>query len=71
MKRTTDFGTRHTGSPILKCASLGAPLHDGAIRNRNSGKCLEILSWQTGNGALAGQWECHSGANQKWATPAV
>ena len=36
------------------------------IRNRLSGKCLEILSFHNENGALAGVWDCWGGANQKW-----
>ncbi|WP_053651205.1 RICIN domain-containing protein [Streptomyces sp. XY431] len=47
---------------------------DGSMYFRNvnsvssspSGKCLEILSWRTGDGDPAGQWDCHYGYNQLW-----
>ncbi|MFC8763698.1 RICIN domain-containing protein [Streptomyces sp. NPDC057193] len=36
------------------------------IININSNKCLEVAGWSTANGAGVGQWDCHTGANQKW-----
>ncbi|MEU0687418.1 RICIN domain-containing protein [Streptomyces uncialis] len=36
------------------------------IQNARSNKCLEIYSSQTRNGAIAVQWGCHGGANQRW-----
>ncbi|WP_404961800.1 RICIN domain-containing protein [Streptomyces sp. 147326] len=34
--------------------------------NANSGKCLEIWSYSTANGADANQWDCYGGSTQKW-----
>ncbi|MFB7469610.1 RICIN domain-containing protein [Kitasatospora sp. NPDC056184] len=36
------------------------------VSNLNSGKCLEVADWGTGNGAAVRQWSCHGGDNQKW-----
>ncbi|MDG4797097.1 ricin-type beta-trefoil lectin domain protein [Micromonospora sp. WMMD1082] len=37
-----------------------------SIVNRNSGKCLDVVSASTANNADIIQWDCHSGANQRW-----
>ncbi|MET9375815.1 RICIN domain-containing protein [Streptomyces sp. NPDC002992] len=45
-------------------AGAGGPF---TYRNANSGKCLEIGGWGTGNGASANQWDCFNGNNnQRW-----
>ncbi len=36
------------------------------VVNTNSGKCLEIPGGQDYNGAVAQQWDCNSGLNQRW-----
>lgn len=46
------------------------------IRNANSGKCLEVQGWGTGNGATVDQWDClydgngNPDANQEWSVGA-
>lgn len=69
---------RDNGTPAIQWQSLAewpdqhweiAP--DGAgffeIRNRNSGKCLEISGWTMTDGANLGQWDCFGGDHQKWS----
>lgn len=36
------------------------------IANRNSGKCIDVVSGSTADGAEIIQWTCHGGANQQW-----
>jgi ricin-type beta-trefoil lectin protein len=36
------------------------------IRNRHSGKCLEVANGSTGQGAIIRQWTCNGGLNQLW-----
>ncbi|GAB3652929.1 RICIN domain-containing protein [Glycomyces tarimensis] len=36
------------------------------IVNRNSGKCVDVVSGSTQNGAEIIQWDCHGGSNQQW-----
>lgn len=36
------------------------------LRNRRSGKCLDLLSYSTANNAPVGQWDCHGDRNQLW-----
>ncbi|MCH7230548.1 RICIN domain-containing protein [Glycomyces sp. L485] len=33
---------------------------------RHSGKCADVVSASTANGAEIAQWECHGGTNQQW-----
>jgi hypothetical protein len=37
------------------------------IRNRNSGKCLDVWGLSHDNGANIQQWDCWDGPNQLWA----
>ncbi len=37
-----------------------------AITNRNSGKCVDVVSASSADGAEIIQWDCHGGANQQW-----
>jgi hypothetical protein len=36
--------------------------------NRNSGKCVDVVSASTADGAEIIQWDCHGGTNQQWET---
>ncbi|WP_026922253.1 RICIN domain-containing protein [Glycomyces arizonensis] len=36
------------------------------IVNRNSGKCVDVVSGSTADGAEIIQYDCHGGANQQW-----
>ncbi|MFS8101439.1 RICIN domain-containing protein [Lentzea alba] len=36
------------------------------LKNRKSGKCLEVFNGSTQRGAIMTQWDCHSGANQQF-----
>ena len=36
------------------------------IRNRHSGKCLEVAASSTSQGATVRQWTCNGGLNQLW-----
>ncbi|GLZ43409.1 RICIN domain-containing protein [Actinokineospora sp. NBRC 105648] len=36
------------------------------IRSELHGKCLDVLFFNTDNGATAGFWDCNGGANQRW-----
>ncbi|QJE98715.1 phosphatidylinositol-specific phospholipase C domain-containing protein [Luteolibacter luteus] len=51
-------------------APAGRPAYRPAyfmIVNRNSGKCLDLISGNTGNGAQVNQWTYdYNGANQRW-----
>jgi hypothetical protein len=38
------------------------------ITNRNSGKCVDVVSASTADGAEIIQWDCHGGTNQQWET---
>ncbi len=37
-----------------------------AIVNRNSGKCVDVVSASSADGAEIIQWDCHGGTNQQW-----
>lgn len=41
------------------------------ITNRNSGKCVDVVSASTTDGAEIIQWDCHGGTNQLWETRAA
>ena len=41
------------------------------IKNRNSGKCVDVVSASTADGAEIIQWDCHGGTNQLWEARAV
>jgi len=41
------------------------------ITNRNSGKCVDVVSASSADGAEIIQWDCHGGTNQQWETRAV
>ncbi len=51
-------------------APSGRPVHRPAyfmLVNRNSGKCLDLISGNTGNGAQINQWSYdYNGPNQRW-----
>jgi hypothetical protein len=36
------------------------------IRNRVTGKCMDVYGWSTSDGGRVVQWSCHGGDNQKW-----
>lgn len=38
----------------------------GEVVNRNSGKCMDVVSGSTADGAEIIQYDCHGGANQQW-----
>ena len=38
---------------------------------RHSGKCLDVSSASTDDGAAIIQWQCHGGGNQQWRVEAV
>jgi endoglucanase len=41
------------------------------ITNRNSGKCVDVVSASTADGAEIIQWDCHGGTNQLWEARAA
>jgi endoglucanase len=41
------------------------------ITNRNSGKCVDVVSASSADGAEMIQWDCHGGTNQLWETRAA
>ncbi|GLZ30266.1 hypothetical protein Lesp02_24560 [Lentzea sp. NBRC 105346] len=64
-------GLASAGAPkVLDAADLAAngvqPNAVYQVRNRNSGKCLEIYGWSTADQGDAVQWTCHGGNNQLW-----
>ena len=63
------FAPRYGGSRIdVLNWTAGAGGGTGTIDivNRNSGKCVDVVSGSTADGAEAIQWTCHGGANQQW-----
>ena len=42
---------------------------NGAVRNPQSGRCLESPGGQTGDGTALRIWDCNGGANQRWIFP--
>jgi hypothetical protein len=52
---------------VPSCANC--PDRAERYRNRNSGRCLEIESFFTHDGALAQQWDCVQNATQTWSQP--
>lgn len=42
-----------------------------AVKNRNSGKCVDVVSASSANGAEIIQWDCHGGTNQQWEARAA
>ncbi|MDN3241437.1 BNR-4 repeat-containing protein [Glycomyces tritici] len=62
------FAPRYGGSQIdvLNWTVGGSGTQTTDIANRNSGKCVDIVSGSTADGAEAIQWTCHGGANQLW-----
>ena len=47
------------------------PAPPGTVQSLVSGKCLDLPGGQTGDGALAIQYDCHGGPNQQWSIEAV
>jgi hypothetical protein len=41
------------------------------ITNRNSGKCVDVVSASSADGAEIIQWDCHGGTNQQWEARAA
>jgi hypothetical protein len=39
---------------------------DGSLYNPHSGRCLDVLGFNTADGARPGLWDCDGLANQKW-----
>jgi hypothetical protein len=39
---------------------------EGDLFNPQSGRCLDVSGWQSGNGAPLQIWDCTGGANQNW-----
>jgi GH43 family beta-xylosidase len=68
-------GTPNFGTPAASGASLAAPSGEASvaspptytIRNRNSGKCLDVQSPNFADNANVGQWTCNGGLWQRWA----
>jgi hypothetical protein len=63
------FAPRYGGSRIDVLnwtAGAGGGTQITDIVNRNSGKCVDVVSGSTADGAEAIQWTCHGGANQQW-----
>jgi hypothetical protein len=46
--------------------SLDGPGDFKSLISRHSGKCLDVKSRSTANGAQIIQWRCHGGTNQQW-----
>ncbi|HEU5129811.1 MAG TPA: RICIN domain-containing protein [Glycomyces sp.] len=40
--------------------------HSGEVVNLNSGKCMDVVSGSTADGAEIIQYDCHGAANQQW-----
>ncbi|MEH1125459.1 family 43 glycosylhydrolase [Micromonospora sp. CPCC 206061] len=66
-------GTPNFGAPVRLGATLDGPAGETAatptaytLVNRNSGKCLDLASSSTADGANVQQWTCSGGANQRW-----
>jgi hypothetical protein len=63
--------TAGTVAAVLLSAGLFAAPAQAAsapfyLHNDMNNKCLEILSFNNDNGAVAGMWDCWGGANQHW-----
>ena len=56
-----------TGSVGQKWEHVGTTT---SFRNPNSGRCLDVLGFQTANGSRPGLWECNGLSNQQWVIPA-
>ncbi|MEV7886466.1 family 43 glycosylhydrolase [Streptomyces sp. NPDC002817] len=56
------------GWPVL-ASPLGAA--NNHLLNRNSGKCADVWSLSTADGAAVNSGNCNSGANQQWVPTAV
>jgi len=57
-----------TGSVGQKWERYGT--NSNSLRNPNSGRCLDVLGFQTANGSRPGLWECNGLSNQQWVIPA-
>jgi hypothetical protein len=44
----------------------GDPSTDVALTARHSGKCVDVVSASTSNGAEVAQYDCNGGGNQRW-----
>ncbi|GAB3860738.1 RICIN domain-containing protein [Dactylosporangium cerinum] len=51
-------------------AQIWQPQPNGALRNPNSGRCLDLPGWSTTWGTQVTIWDCTGGANQQWFLPA-
>lgn len=56
------------GWPVI-AGPLGAA--NNRLLNRNSGKCADVWSLSTADGAAVNSGNCNSGANQQWVPTAV
>ncbi|WP_158839643.1 family 43 glycosylhydrolase [Saccharothrix deserti] len=66
-------GTPNFGQPVALGTTLDGPSGETAatptayrIVNRNSGKCLDVASGSSADGANVFQWTCNGGTNQLW-----
>ncbi|MFF8189896.1 family 43 glycosylhydrolase [Streptomyces bobili] len=66
-------GTPNLGTPVRLGASQTGPSGEPSaasttytVRNRNSGKCLEVAGSSAADGANVQQYACNGGANQRW-----
>ena len=37
------------------------------LRGESSGRCLDVTGANSANGTRVQIWDCHGGANQRWA----
>ncbi|MEV8099244.1 RICIN domain-containing protein [Kitasatospora sp. NPDC085879] len=60
-------GNYTQANQLWRLGSIGDPKYTYII-NKNSGLCLEVGGWNTGNGATVNQWPCgNAQANQLWS----
>ncbi|WP_199044481.1 BNR-4 repeat-containing protein [Glycomyces salinus] len=64
------FAPRYGGSRIevldWTTGDAGEGNRIAEVVNRGSGKCMDVVSGSTENGAEIIQWDCHGGDNQRW-----
>ena len=59
-------GTRVQTQDCTGSANQQWALDNGAVRNAQSGLCLDVNGASTANGSAVIVWNCHNGTNQRW-----
>ena len=58
-----------SGLSMSKPAGVSPAALVGYVKNRHSGKCIDVQGASAANNAAVIQWSCNGRSNQHWQTP--